>query len=171
MGASGSVGDAARGGGGGTCEKNKTGSTTRWGGFLPWRKLHSAVQTHRKECRGLVVHVCFISVKKKKKLPSSSHISRRFLRCSQPNRPFSRFPLSRLEGFFAELQRAGFAPRTTTRACTHAHLVESIHDRKSAVSHQLPRGSPPSLPLSFDSALCGRRRGFEMPRPPPVRHV
>lgn len=62
-----SVGDTVLAGG--TCQKNKTGSTTRRGcgegGFLPRRKLHSSLQSHRKGAPGPVVRVCFISAQNK----------------------------------------------------------------------------------------------------------
>lgn len=110
-----------------------------------------------------------------------SQISRRFLSSSQGILILFSIPSFPSRGIsdYAETDWGiEFAPRTTPRAATatrslthsrmhsHAHLVESVRDTKSAVSHvrKPPRGSLPpflSLPFSLSTpAPRGRPRDF-----------
>lgn len=166
VGASGRVGDTVRGGGasvGGTCEKNKTGSTAR-GGIPPAEETPLFSANSQEGAPGLVEHVSFLCKKTRKKkkrprqLPSSAspQISRRFLSCSQQILTFFSIPSSPSRGI--SCRDVTSAPRSAVPLThSHAHLLESIHDRKSAVSHlrncrqvlSLPPCLPPSL--SFDT--------------------
>lgn len=131
------------------------------GGFLPRRKLHCSLQTHRKERRAWLsmFHFCVKKQEKKKKRPrqlpsfASPQISRRFLSCFQHILTFFSIPSSPSRGI--SCRDVTSAPRSAVHSLTHshAHLLESIHDRKSAVSHlrncRQVLSLPPYLPLSL----------------------
>lgn len=188
MGASGSVGDTVRGGGFSSWwdlvrEKQKRLNRAR---NPPSRGGNSTLLcklTGRHGGPGLCKFVSFLFKQAASLYTVPSQISRRFLSSSREILIFfPPFLLSHLEGFRFAQKRTGVlslrhvrhhAQRkhiarslTHSRMHSHAHLVESVRDRKSAVSHVRNRREVLSLPFSLSTpAPRGRPRGFETLRP------